>query len=59
VAEVPSYERARLHGQSNLRTVRDGVRVVGAILAERARRRPRRAPDPAHDPAPDPVRAAG
>jgi glycosyltransferase involved in cell wall biosynthesis len=46
VAEVPSYEHARLHGASNLRAVRDGLRVVGAILGERARRRPRTAPDP-------------
>ena len=46
VAEVPSYERARVHGTSNLRTVRDGLRVVGAILGERARRRPRAVPDP-------------
>ena len=40
VAEVPSHERARVHGTSNLRTVRDGLRVVAAILGERARRRP-------------------
>ena len=50
VAEVPSYELARVHGKSNLRTVRDGTRVVAAILGERARRRP---------PIPDPARALG
>jgi hypothetical protein len=46
VTEVPSYEHARVHGKSNLRTVRDGTRVVAAILGERARRRP-----PVSDPA--------
>lgn len=45
VREVASYERARVHGTSNLRTVRDGTRVLVAILGERARRRPR--PEPA------------
>ena len=50
VAEVPSYELARVHGKSNLRSVRDGTRVVAAILGERARRRP---------PVADPVRAVG
>ena len=35
VAEVPSYERARLHGTSNLNTWRDGWRVLRAILRER------------------------
>jgi glycosyltransferase involved in cell wall biosynthesis len=41
VAEVPSFERARMHGASNLRTIRDGCRILGAILGERVRRRPR------------------
>jgi glycosyltransferase involved in cell wall biosynthesis len=50
VAEVPSFELARVHGKSNLRTVRDGVRVVAAILGERARRRP---------PIPETARAVG
>ncbi len=35
VAEVPSYERARLHGSSNLNTWRDGWRVLRAIVRER------------------------
>jgi len=35
VEEVPSYERARLHGASNLNTWRDGWRVLRAILRER------------------------
>jgi glycosyltransferase involved in cell wall biosynthesis len=38
VAEVPSVERKRLHGVSNLRPVRDGLRVLRTILRERLRR---------------------
>jgi len=38
VAEVPSVERKRLHGVSNLRPVRDGLRVLRTILRERVRR---------------------
>jgi glycosyltransferase involved in cell wall biosynthesis len=44
VVEVPSFERARVHGTSNLRIIRDGVRILGAILGERVRRRPVREP---------------
>lgn len=43
IAEVPSYEHERLHGDSNLNAVRDGIRVVRTIAAERirpSRRRP-------------------
>ena len=32
--EVPSYERDRFHGQSNLNTFRDGLRVLRTILSE-------------------------
>jgi glycosyltransferase involved in cell wall biosynthesis len=39
VAEVPSFEARRIHGKSNLRTFRDGWRVLKTILRERARRR--------------------
>jgi glycosyltransferase involved in cell wall biosynthesis len=35
VAEVPSHEAARIHGSSNLRTFRDGARVLAVILRER------------------------
>jgi glycosyltransferase involved in cell wall biosynthesis len=42
VAEVPSFERRRLHGKSNLRTFPDGWRVLKTIVREWARR-PRRA----------------
>lgn len=38
VAEVPSVERNRIHGQSNLRPVRDGMRVMRTIMRERIKR---------------------
>lgn len=41
VAEVPSHEACRLHGESNLRTFRDGARVLRTIVIERARLRGR------------------
>ena len=36
VVEVPSYEYLRRSGESNLNTFRDGFRVLGTILRERA-----------------------
>jgi hypothetical protein len=39
ITEVPSYEEDRISGQSNLRTFRDGFRVLGTILSESRRRR--------------------
>jgi glycosyltransferase involved in cell wall biosynthesis len=39
VREVPSFERDRIHGESNLNTFRDGGRVLRTILRERLRRR--------------------
>jgi glycosyltransferase involved in cell wall biosynthesis len=35
VAEVPSYEHERIHGESNLNAVRDGLRVLRTIFQER------------------------
>jgi glycosyltransferase involved in cell wall biosynthesis len=35
VAEVPSYEHARMHGLSRLNTARDGLRLVRTMIAER------------------------
>ncbi|MFG1928445.1 glycosyltransferase family 2 protein [Cryptosporangium sp. NPDC048952] len=35
VSEVPSFEYDRLHGESNLRTFRDGWRVLVTIVRER------------------------
>ncbi len=37
IAEVPSFEHARIHGTSNLNTFRDGQRVLRTILIERWR----------------------
>jgi hypothetical protein len=39
VTEVGSVERVRIHGESNLRAVRDGLRVLRTIRAERRRAR--------------------
>jgi hypothetical protein len=39
VHEVPSHERRRLHGTSNLRVVRDGWRILRVIVLERFRGR--------------------
>lgn len=35
IAEVPSFEARRVHGVSNLRTFRDGWRVLRTLLVER------------------------
>jgi len=37
VAEVPSFERSRIHGNSNLNAVSDGLRVLRTIQFERKR----------------------
>ena len=37
IGEVPSFEAARRNGQSNLRTFRDGWRVLHTVLRERFR----------------------
>ena len=34
ICEVPSYERNRIHGQSNLRTFRDGWKILYRIFKE-------------------------
>jgi glycosyltransferase involved in cell wall biosynthesis len=39
VQEIPSHEYLRIHGTSNLRAVRDGLRVLRVILKERSNRR--------------------
>ena len=38
IVEVPSFEYRRIHGQSNLRTFRDGWRVLTTIIRERTRK---------------------
>src|SRR5664279_1742819 len=37
VAEVPSFERSRVHGTSNLNAVSDGIRILRTIHMERKR----------------------
>ncbi len=39
ITEVPSYELDRISGDSNLKTFRDGFRVLGTIMSEARRRR--------------------
>ena len=46
VTEVASFELQRIHGQSNLKTFRDGWRVLGTILRERVPRHHRIAHPP-------------
>jgi Glycosyltransferases involved in cell wall biogenesis len=55
VQEVPSRERSRIHGQSNLRAIRDGWRVLKTIMREYRRpvATPRREPTTATPPAAD------
>ncbi|MFY9487542.1 MAG: glycosyltransferase family 2 protein [Solirubrobacterales bacterium] len=51
VAEVPTWEYDRIHGESNLNAVRDGLRILRTIVTERltppSRRRSRAALDAA------------
>ncbi|MCE3550055.1 glycosyltransferase family 2 protein [Pseudonocardia sp. RS11V-5] len=47
VTEVPSYERERLFGDTNLRTFADGTRVLRTLAAERRRAQQRREEPPA------------
>ncbi|HEV2859365.1 MAG TPA: glycosyltransferase [Solirubrobacterales bacterium] len=52
IVEVPSYEKERMHGESNLKTFRDGFRVLGTIFRETRRRRSLR-PERHYAPAPE------
>ena len=47
IHEVPSVELARIHGESNLNTFRDGSRVLRTIVSERRRRGAVTVPTPA------------
>ena len=59
IAEVPSFESIRISGTTNLRTVRDGFRVLRAIGTEFGAREGRRHRPPGPDRAPPgPTRAA-
>lgn len=46
VTEVPSFELPRLHGESHLHAVRDGVRVLSTLLLRRVSRYPGRLHNP-------------
>jgi glycosyltransferase involved in cell wall biosynthesis len=48
IAEVRSFEFERIHGNSNLNAVRDGLRVLKAICIERVTRPARQPEVPAH-----------
>jgi glycosyltransferase involved in cell wall biosynthesis len=37
ITEVASHERLRVHGESNLNAIKDGIRVLKSILTERRR----------------------
>jgi glycosyltransferase involved in cell wall biosynthesis len=50
VTEVPSFESKRLYGSSNLRPLRDGLRIVRIILRERLRRSPAVEAEPENEP---------
>jgi hypothetical protein len=52
ITEVPSYEKERISGDSNLKTFRDGFRVLGTILKESRRRRNLRS-ERVHSPSPE------
>jgi glycosyltransferase involved in cell wall biosynthesis len=57
IAEVPSVEKLRMFGESNLRAVQDGLRVLKTLVTEwrrsRVARRLERSLDPTLDPTPD------
>lgn len=58
VVEVPSVELPRIHGESNLNAVSDGLRVLRTVLDERFARRSRaRAAVVSHTPSPEKVAA--
>jgi glycosyltransferase involved in cell wall biosynthesis len=42
IVEVPSHEFERIHGESNLNTWRDGMRVLWALVVERVNRKGKR-----------------
>ena len=53
VAEIPSFEHARIHGVSNLNAFSDGIRVLRTILTER-RQAGRPSPHPSAQPSAHP-----
>jgi len=61
IVEVASFEEARIYGETNLRTIPDGLRILRTILRERLKRRvspPRiHLPEPPTPPNSEPVLA--
>jgi glycosyltransferase involved in cell wall biosynthesis len=53
IQEIPSHEHARVHGESNLRVIRDGWRIAKVIMRERFLRRARQQPQGVASPVPD------
>ena len=59
VGEVPSIEHERIHGESKLHPVRDGLRVLRTIVSERLTRQPTPANAPSFRELEHPQHAAG
>jgi len=57
IQEIPSYEHLRLHGMSNLKVFRDGMRIARFIVRERFLSQARRARQPEVSPGPKLVSA--
>jgi glycosyltransferase involved in cell wall biosynthesis len=57
IQEIPSYEHLRLHGMSNLKVFRDGMRIARFIVRERFLSQARRAWRPEVSPGPKLVSA--
>jgi diguanylate cyclase (GGDEF)-like protein len=55
VAEVPSFESARINGHSNLHVVSDGARVLRTLVRERVRRAPPSVPHSSSPTGPEPA----
>lgn len=53
VHEIPSHEYARMHGESNLRVIRDGWRIVKVIMREKFPGRKHRQLQRARKPVPE------
>jgi glycosyltransferase involved in cell wall biosynthesis len=55
IQEIPSYEHLRLHGMSNLKVFRDGMRIARFIVRERFLGQTRRTSEPEESPAEEAV----
>jgi glycosyltransferase involved in cell wall biosynthesis len=57
IVEVPSFEHRRIYGESRLRAIPDGWRVLKIIMRERLKPAPRRAMQTVNETMPDPTSA--